>query len=404
MLTALLFTHTWVNCQSFKVFKSSNSGLPVDMIHAFDIDTNSNTLWIGTSHYLVTLQHDSIWDTINTVFPNNAWYAVKVDSKGNTWVGGDTDCKLYRFSNGTMTEFTDSLNSIGEVRAIEEDAYGNIWVGLTSANGLRMFDGQRWFDYSDSVLNEGIWAMELGFDSLMWFGSWAEELFRYDGRRFKQYSYLNSAIPNSRITEISKGIYPNIWIGTRAGILSFDGDTTWKHYTESNSQLADDQVYAIAIDEDSIAWLGYNATPFLGKKDSNVFSRINYPFNTISETFEIRITSDGKKWIAGQGGLLCYNDGGAGPAKAPTQKPSSSKMLIHKENLIELFPNPTNGIVHMKGLLQKSIVSIYNSNFVRIKTFNNPLKDALILPDAKGLYIIGVEQNGIQSFHKLLKL
>lgn len=390
--------------QTWKKYNDSNSGLPTNTVHAMDLDTSSNTLWIGTSHYLVTLQHDSIWDTITTVFPNNPWFAVKVDSRGDVWVGGDTDCKLYRFSNGTMTEFTDSINSIGEVRAIEEDAYGNIWVGITSAYSLRMYDGNRWHDYSDSVLNEGIWAMELGFDSTMWFGSWAEELFKYDGQNFTHYGASNSPMPNSQVRSIARGNYPDMWIGTRNGLLRFDGDTTWRHWTESGSPLYDDEIYALAVDNDTVTWIGYNGGSSVGTYDSTGYGRINYPFSSVSFTHSIVIAPDGKKWIGGQGGLLSYVNGGSGPIEAPIRNSGGPTSINDLEELA-IYPNPSVGHLYIDASSKEIQLRVIDpkGQLVTDLELSNEILD-LELPAISGVYFLTIEMNGKVETRKILKL
>ena len=399
-LSLSLSAQTWVR------YNNTNSGLPVNTVHDMDLDTSNHKLWIGTSHYLVTLEHDSIWDTISTVFPNNPWFAVKVDSRGDTWVGGDTDCRLYRFSNGNMTEFTDSLNSIGEVRAIEEDAHGNIWVGLTSSYGLRMYDGNRWYDYSDSIGNEGIWAMELGFDSLMWFGSWAEELFSYDGQKFTHYSASNSPMPNSQVRSIARGVYPDMWIGTRAGLLRFDGDTTWQHWTESNSSLYDNEIYSIAVDNDTVSWLGYNGGSSLGKRDSTGFSLINYPFNSVSFTHSIVIAPDGRKYIGGQGGLLAYNGGGSGPVQAPIRANPGPNAILESDSGLELYPNPSQGVLNISGLDEDTEIVIFSLDGKRIsgEVARSQSSIRIVLPETKGFYIVQLSSDSRFERRKVLRL
>ena len=399
-----LFAIITVQAQTWKKYNNSNSGLGNNTVHSLDYDSSSNTLWIGGSNYLNSFQNDLTWDTISSVMPNNSWYAVKVVAQGDLWVGGDDNCRLYHISGSNITEYTDSINSIGEIRSIEEDAHGNIWVGTTF--GLRMYNGARWFNYSDSILNEGIWTMELGFDSLMWFGSWSEGIFKYDGQKFTNYNSQNSPMPSAQVRSLSKGVYPNLWIGTRDGLLRFDGDTTWNHWTENNSQLYDNEVYALAVDNDSVTWIGPNGGSRITTYDSTGWdnnSRV-YPFNSISFTHAITITPGGMKYFGGQGGVVSLSDGRSGPIQAPVRNQMGPLGILSSDlNHLEVYPNPSSGKFRISGMAEQLEYRILNISGATMASGKIQSKDILSLPDASGIYFIELIDGTERVIKRLIK-
>jgi ligand-binding sensor domain-containing protein len=62
-------------------------------------------------------------------------------------------------------------------------------------------------------------------------------------------------LPDNRVYAIAIDGQGNKWIGTRGGLVKFDG-VNWTVYNTSNSGLPDNYVRAIAIDGQGNKWIG----------------------------------------------------------------------------------------------------------------------------------------------------
>lgn len=73
------------------------------------------------------------------------------------------------------------------------------------------------------------------------------------------------------------------------------------------------------------------------------------------------------------------------------------------EEKITLSPNPTNGIVYLKGNIALQKIDIYNLQGQKVKTIN-PQKNEFELPEQTGLYLIRLQDsNGRHYSRKVIK-
>ena len=89
---------------------------------------------------------------------------------------------------------------------------------------------------------------------------------------------------------------------------------------------------------------------------------------------------------------------------ASCQKTTSTISISeNKEEEIKLLPNPTAGYLRLSKEVEKSNISIYNSQgqLVKLK-LNGQFID--LCDQAPGIYFIKINRNGLPYFHKIIKL
>jgi len=176
-------------------------------------------------------------DFIRTIFE---------DRSGNLWIG--TDIGGVSLYNREQDNFTRILNdpddpyslSANSVRAIAQDSAGVLWFG-TFGGGLDKL-----------ILNQDMGK-----------GKRQSEMFDSHKLTFTHYQHdpnnINSISSNSiqSIFIDKKGIF---WIGTFGGGLNrFDPRTeTFAHYTENNSELPNNVIYAVLGDDHGNIWVSSN--------------------------------------------------------------------------------------------------------------------------------------------------
>jgi len=154
------------------------------------------------------------------------------------------------------------------VTALAIDALENKWIG--TCNGFAKFDGRNWRAYA---LNFGLPFEDvnaLAIDgSNLWIGNgpyWGKGgLVKIDwtnctyGRKnctAYTYNTSNSGLPDNDIQALAIDNNNNIWIGTdKGGLAKFDGVNWWTVYDTTNSGLPDNDVQALVVDESNI-WIG----------------------------------------------------------------------------------------------------------------------------------------------------
>ena len=96
----------------------------------------------------------------------------------------------------------------------------------------------------------------ISFDSrgTAWIGTFKQGLIRYDGQATVYHSD-NTALPDSAVMwDITVDKNDVVWIGTDRGLIRFDRED-FTLFTASNSPLAENAVWSLAVGQDNALWL-----------------------------------------------------------------------------------------------------------------------------------------------------
>ncbi|MDP3642009.1 MAG: two-component regulator propeller domain-containing protein [Bacteroidota bacterium] len=87
----------------------------------------------------------------------------------------------------------DGLPSMS-IRCVYKDSRGLMWIGTDA--GLCTFDGKsfRIFKPSEGLTANKIWAIAEDEEGNLWFGSYGDGLYKYDGIHFKRFTKKNGLI------------------------------------------------------------------------------------------------------------------------------------------------------------------------------------------------------------------
>jgi ligand-binding sensor domain-containing protein len=118
----------------------------------------------------------------------------------------------------------------------------------------------------------------------LWFGTTGEGVYRYDGKKFTQFT-TKDGLNSNIVWVILEDKTGNIWIGTNQGLCRYDGKkitsmaagTTKNVFTNVENTATKNEVFSILQDKNGILWFGtsegiytYNGTiftPFLANKN-----------------------------------------------------------------------------------------------------------------------------------------
>lgn len=208
-------------------------GAASDALSILAMEKRASEVWIGT--YLNGLfildaktgksRHITSGNGPNNISGNDI-FCMKADSRGNMWIGTngqgvdcfDGDSKAFiHFNKAGIGRDRIQLN--GYIRAIEEDREGNIWIGSNGA-GIAVYNPLNRYT---KLLNRG-----------------------------------NTDLPNDNINSIYAARDGRVWIGTAAGLSSYDLNTNKVITFSEDDGLANGVVYKVLEDEGSTIWVSTN--------------------------------------------------------------------------------------------------------------------------------------------------
>jgi ligand-binding sensor domain-containing protein len=121
------------------------------------------------------------------------------------------------------------------------------------------------------------------------------------------YNTANSGIPDNNIRAIAVDQQHTKWIGTDAGLVKFDG-TTWTVYNTANSGLPDNSVRTIFVDDTNTVWVG-TFQGGLARFNGSTWQVWNTINSSVPSDFirGIAFDTSGNLWLATSSGLAFYN-------------------------------------------------------------------------------------------------
>lgn len=193
----------------------------------------------------------------------------------------------------------------------------------------------------------------------------------------------------------------NIWIGTSTGLVKLDKTTgSSTIYKTSNSELPNNVVNSIAIDQNGIKWIGtgdYGSGGGLTKFDGINWTTYNSNNSGLADNriLTIGIDQNGSKWIGTHNGLSVYNEDGF--------TVSVDEKSITEIN-VKIYPNPANDRIHVvsnEGATMNE-VNIYNQTGQKVLHDSNPTNPLDISKLGKGIYFVEVISNKTRSMQKVI--
>ena len=199
--------------------------------------------------------------TVNTIYQ---------DRQGFMWFGTNDglnrydgyEFRIFKHIKGDSASISNNI-----VNCILEDSIGNLWVG--TLDGLSCYDThtESFKTYKHipgdekSLSNNYVKSLFVDEDDVLWIGT---DMFlnRFDRNTetFEQYDF-DGILANTRIFDIHKDAYNDMWLATRnAGLIRFDHKTfqyvQYRYDYKDEHSISSDHVYAIYEDSAGRLWIG----------------------------------------------------------------------------------------------------------------------------------------------------
>jgi len=301
----------------------------------YSLENVSGGLAAGTSAG-VYIRSDSGWELLaNDSLLTDDCRGICQDSLGNTWAA---------FMDGGFAVYNDTYWEVVSLEGpasnyisdIAIDSSGHLWLthavpGFTSVEGVSRYDGSNWFNYTpqnSELENSGAVSIDYDYrNDLIWFGSWGNGLKSFDRESdWVTYDETNSPLAGVSstapyyvpVTDVAIDDDGNIWVleitanNPAVTFAVFDPvDSIWQAYYEDPAQIPDHFQRVLQLRGNDVFFGGTNVHR-LNFGSSPFDTTDNIWFDPIvstsgGEVFALGLDFNSKLFIGGAWGLAYYD-------------------------------------------------------------------------------------------------
>lgn len=317
---------------AWTIYDAANTGLPSRQVEAVHED-GSGKLWIGMAGGGLSRFDGTVWTDFNPYnhgahpwpFATDGILTIQTDAGGRAWAGTYGQ-GIVAWENGAWIQ-RQPIPGLSFVRALTHDRAGRMWAAVDGA--LARYDGVSWtsFTTANAPLPSGeLHALAADAQGYVWVGTFG--LLRTDGVSWFDHS---ASLPaNAWVYALAMTDDGVLWVGTDQGLLRYAG-SSWTRYTEANSGLPADVITALEVAPDGRLWVGAfdgRIYPYHGGVarfdgvtwETWTTANSGLPHNQVSS---VHVASDGRIWIgtasegvavATEQGIVAVDETGASAA------------------------------------------------------------------------------------------
>lgn len=177
------------------------------------------------------------------------------------------------------------------------------------------------------------------------------------------YDSTNSSLPSSLVTSVCVGANNKVWIGTNAGLASFEDLIDWNVYTTSNSNLASNLISKVRVSPAGTLWYS-TQTGVIGYLDNTNFVNFTSANSPLGVYPVSDFDFDGNiLWVTTQGGGVFKYESSSWTqySQATLGLPLDAAQCVHVD---------MNG-VKLIGTSNEGIFVFNNSSWTRIYNLNS---------------------------------
>lgn len=287
----------------FMTVYNSLNGLTAEQVYMI-IEDDTRHIWMATKEQsLVKLRSEAFsYFSDEPGMGSPTVFRIFEDHTGSIWIGSNDD-GLYRYKpsqagkRGASVPVLNNGAPFKQPVAVCEDSLLRLWVG--HATGLTCIVNDR---PVKTILN-GIRVRALCADreGRMWIGTWGNGLYCDDGKTLTHYTVASGHLPQDYVHDIIQDRKGNIWLGTGAGIVKYDG-ATFNAYVDNG--ICNSYVGSIKEDVNGNIW--FHTDRCIVRYDGLRFISFDQDDGLASNTvFLIEFDHLGRLWVGTNKGLDC---------------------------------------------------------------------------------------------------
>ena len=290
--------------------------------------------------------------------------SLAMDSQNRLWIGTFNDLNIYHEGTDSFASYSSNPVENGSlsqrsVRSIFMDSQGGMWLG-TYFGGLNYyhpirnrFKNIRNIPYKNSLSDNVVSCIVEDKDKNLWIGTNDGGLNLYNPitQRFTSYTLQEDESARGIGSNNIKAVYVDekkslVYIGTHAGGLSIlhRNSGQVENFNQRNSQLVNENVYAILPDGEGNLWLGTLSALVRFNPEQQSFTTIEKEKDgtpVVAKQITTLFRDSHKRlWIGGEEGLSVFKQEGLDIQKAS---------ILPVSNVTKLFTNciyeASNGVI-----------------------------------------------------------
>ena len=290
--------------------------------------------------------------------------SLAMDSQNRLWIGTFNDLNIYHEGTDSFASYSSNPVENGSlsqrsVRSIFMDSQGGMWLG-TYFGGLNYyhpirnrFKNIRNIPYKNSLSDNVVSCIVEDKDKNLWIGTNDGGLNLYNPitQRFTSYTLQEDESARGIGSNNIKAVYVDekkslVYIGTHAGGLSIlhRNSGQVENFNQRNSQLVNENVYAILPDGEGNLWFGTLSALVRFNPEQRSFTTIEKEKDgtpVVSKQITTLFRDSHKRlWIGGEEGVSVFQQEGLDIQKAS---------ILPVSNVTKLFTNciyeASNGII-----------------------------------------------------------
>ena len=290
--------------------------------------------------------------------------SLAMDSQNRLWIGTFNDLNIYHEGTDSFASYSSNPVENGSlsqrsVRSIFMDSQGGMWLG-TYFGGLNYyhpirnrFKNIRNIPYKNSLSDNVVSCIVEDKDKNLWIGTNDGGLNLYNPitQRFTSYTLQEDESARGIGSNNIKAVYVDekkslVYIGTHAGGLSIlhRNSGQVENFNQRNSQLVNENVYAILPDGEGNLWLGTLSALVRFNPEQRSFTTIEKEKDgtpVVSKQITTLFRDSHKRlWIGGEEGLSVFKQEGLDIQKAS---------ILPVSNVTKLFTSciyeASNGVI-----------------------------------------------------------
>ena len=340
-----------------QVFNTENSALTNNTVRALAVDENG-AKWIGTDNGLLKYENDSwtIFNTASSPIPDNQIRAISFDSENNIWIGTFLE-GFMRFDGGNWTFFNTNNSNLPEnqITDITFDENENVWIATTG--GLAKLDNTGNISVFNGNIMPNVWllnvsAIALDAQNLLWVAPVNSGLLslNVENNEFISYQISNSNVPDNTIIDIAIDNNNKKWLTTSAdGIGNFD-DIVFTNFDANATNLNSNSTTKIAVNQQNLVLVGTtNAGLNIFNKNANTWQQLTSENSDLPDNhiLSLAFENDSTAYIGTATGGFCEL---TLDLTTPINDNISQSHTL--QNKLNTFPNPTKNSIHISDIEQ----------------------------------------------------
>ena len=337
-------TLTATYSQSWVMFTTENSDLPLNAIDNLVIDSNDN-LWFHTNNSIFMYnQNEGKWTEFNESNSNlnNGFTHIEVAFDGSVYV---SSTNIYKYNSDLVNFEIIEENIICDKFVFDKNG---VLYFVKQVNVYAKFDDKEIEIYNGQIDGPN-YPTELIIDNngILWFAidGYENALYSYDGTKLNTLDSIFKENPRIGINSISIDANNNIWLGNGLdGIVLYYSinDNRWINFNNTNSPIGNQGMFlkALRTDSNNDVWMIsaiLNSSPpiSLFKYDGSdwfeysIDKAFNIKEGEILILLTLAIDSKNNVWIGTRDGLIKFNE-------------TTTSVETNNTDLISIYPNPAS--------------------------------------------------------------